>query len=86
MLPYDFDSVKWSMNHSNLSIYDDSFCSVVLETHYALPMFTEKILRPLAHGHPFLLFSYPGNLKVLKDIGFKTFSDVFDGITGGFTT
>ena len=39
---------------------------------------TEKSLRPLACGHPFILVSTPGSLEYLKQYGFRTFSDYFD--------
>lgn len=39
---------------------------------------TEKILRPIACGHPFLLVAGPGSLAYLKSYGFKTFDSVFD--------
>ena len=39
---------------------------------------TEKILRPIACGHPFVLVAGPGSLAYLKSYGFKTFDSVFD--------
>lgn len=39
---------------------------------------TEKILRPIACGHPFLLIAGPGSLSYLRSYGFKTFDSVFD--------
>ena len=39
---------------------------------------TEKILRPIACGHPFVLVAGPGSLEYLKSYGFKTFDSVFD--------
>ena len=35
---------------------------------------TEKVLRPIACGHPFVLGAGPGALKYLQKYGFKTFS------------
>lgn len=50
--------------------------SVVLETVYDTEKIhlTEKILRPIACGHPFMLAAGPGSLEYLKSYGFKTFS------------
>jgi len=50
--------------------------SIVLETNFADPRIhlTEKMLRPLAMGHPFILASSAGCLEYLKNYGFKTFS------------
>ena len=56
--PYDFA-------HTN--------CSVVLETVYNRIHLTEKTLRPLACGHPFLLLNGAGALKKIREYGFKTF-------------
>jgi hypothetical protein len=58
---------------------DDYMCtdiSVVLETVAADTKIhlTEKILRPIACGHPFLLVAGPESLEFLKSYGFKTFS------------
>jgi len=39
---------------------------------------TEKILRPIACGHPFLLAAGPGALAYLRRYGFQTFDSVFD--------
>jgi hypothetical protein len=35
---------------------------------------TEKTLRPIACGHPFILAAGPGSLKYLQTYGFRTFS------------
>ena len=35
---------------------------------------TEKTLRPIACGHPFILVAGPGALEYLKSYGFKTFA------------
>jgi len=39
---------------------------------------TEKILRPIACAHPFVLAAGPGALKYLRNYGFKTFGDFWD--------
>jgi len=39
---------------------------------------TEKILRPIACGKPFILLSTPGSLNHLKSYGFKTFDKFWD--------
>ena len=60
--------------------YNDSAFDVVLETIFETEriFLTEKILRPIACGKPFILLSSPGSLDYLKSYGFKTFSGVFD--------
>jgi hypothetical protein len=34
---------------------------------------SEKIYKPLAYKHPFLLVGYPGTLNYLKKLGYRTF-------------
>ena len=49
--------------------------SVVLETVFDQRIhLTEKTLRPIACGHPFIIANGPGTLEYLKKYGFKTFS------------
>ena len=60
--------------------YEDTFCSIVTETYSGekYPQLSEKTFKPLAFYHPFLLDSAAGGLKLLQDLGFKTFSDWWD--------
>jgi hypothetical protein len=64
----------------NTTDYQHCGIEVVLETLFDDQRIhlTEKILRPIACGVPFILASTPGSLKYLKDYGFKTFSDFID--------
>ena len=39
---------------------------------------SEKIYKPLAYCHPFILFSRPGTLQCMRDIGYETFDCLFD--------
>jgi hypothetical protein len=39
---------------------------------------TEKSLRPIAIGQPFILAATAGSLEYLRSYGFKTFGDVWD--------
>ena len=54
--------------------------SVVLETVVdgSKIHLTEKILRPIACGHPFLLAAGPGALAYLRSYGFQTFDSIFN--------
>jgi hypothetical protein len=58
----------------------NSDISVVLETVAADTKIhlTEKTLRPIACGHPFMLVAGPRALEYLRSYGFKTFSDYID--------
>ena len=54
--------------------------SVILETVFdgSRIHLTEKTLRPIACGHPFILAAGPGALEYIKSYGFKTFSPWID--------
>lgn len=61
--------------------YQETFCSFVNETYIDENhdvFFTEKTFKPMAYGHPFLLFSSAGALASLRSMGFETFATVFD--------
>lgn len=60
--------------------YNQVGIEVVLETLFddRRHHLTEKTLRPIACGKPFLLASTPGSLKYVRSYGFKTFSDLID--------
>jgi hypothetical protein len=56
--------------------YNTSAIEVVLETLFDDSRWhlTEKILRPIACGQPWILAATAGSLKYLQEYGFKTFS------------
>ena len=60
--------------------YESTNIEVVLETLFddLRLHLTEKTLRPIALGQPFILAGTYGSLKYLRDYGFKTFSDCWD--------
>jgi hypothetical protein len=53
---------------------------VVLETVFddSRVHLTEKTLRPIACGHPFILAAGPGALEYIRSYGFKTFAPWID--------
>jgi hypothetical protein len=60
--------------------YEATDIEVVLETLFddnRLHL-TEKSLRPIACGQPFILAGTPGSLEYLRSYGFKTFAQVWD--------
>lgn len=60
---------------NNFEIYITTMLTLVTESHYAQDggMFiTEKTMRPLAVGHPFMILGQAGILKKLNELGFKT--------------
>ena len=69
---------KYQVTGDSSAIYDSydfshTNCSIVLETVYDRIHLTEKTLRPLACGHPFLLLNGAGALEKIREYGFKTF-------------
>ena len=59
----------------NATDYNQTAFSVVLETIFDQRIhLTEKTLRPIACGHPFILAAGPGSLKLLRKYGFQTFA------------
>lgn len=74
-----------SLNYSMLDYYRSTLFSVVSETYfYTKPnfensiFFSEKIFKPIAFKHPFILLSTPGSLQALRDRGYKTFDNIID--------
>jgi len=87
--PIKFDTVQQSWqsgsvdyNESMLNVasyYQRYFLEIVAETDSKNPYWiTEKTVRPLAFGKPFILFSGQHALQYLRDIGFQTFSPWID--------
>jgi hypothetical protein len=60
--------------------YENTNIEVILETLFddLRLHLTEKTLRPIAMGQPFMLAATYGSLKYLREYGFKTFSDCWD--------
>ena len=58
----------------------DTYFSVVTETVFDYPYSfrTEKIWKPIAMGHPFVVASNVGYLRDLRNMGFQTFDHVID--------
>jgi hypothetical protein len=72
------DAQQVTSNHSAIYSAQDlnhTAFSVVLETVFDDRIhLTEKILRPIACGHPFILAAGSGSLALLRRYGFETFS------------
>jgi hypothetical protein len=60
--------------------YRDIFCDIVTESRFAQPTgnYSEKTFHPMWYKKPFVLAAPPNTLKLLKEHGFKTFSDFWD--------
>ena len=64
----------------DLQDYASTQFEVVLETLFddTRLQLTEKILRPIACGHPFILASTSGSLQYLRNYGFRTFNGIIN--------
>jgi nucleoside-diphosphate-sugar epimerase len=71
--------INWA-NDMTLNDYEETFVSVVTETlvDKNTLFISEKIWKPIAIGHPFIILGNKGSLKYLKENGFKTFDKWFD--------
>ena len=60
--------------------FDSSLISIVTETNFETGAIfnTEKIFRPIANRHPFIVAGPKGTIAHLKDLGYKTFSAYWD--------
>lgn len=60
--------------------YDATYFSLVIETANVGHCFnlTEKIFKPMAYRHPFLLIGQYRSLKKLHSLGFETYENLFD--------
>lgn len=66
--------------HALPELYDKTFCAVVNESIFAQPVSTvsEKPLNAIQNYKPFVFVGPPNSLKILKQMGFKTFEDFWD--------
>jgi hypothetical protein len=85
--PYTCDNLTVEQhNDHHLHVgqhYLDSYCHVVLETHFDADQsggafLTEKTFKPIKHGQPFVIVGAPGSLQALRDLGYRTFDHVID--------
>jgi len=60
--------------------YNDTHFTVVVETHQdqGSVFLTEKTFKPIMYGHPFILYGQQKSLEMLKNLGFKTYTTLFD--------
>jgi hypothetical protein len=79
---YFFDNQTSSSASADYNNDDYQSCAieVVLETLFddTRIHLTEKTLRPIACGHPFILASTPGSLEYLRSYGFQTFEGLIN--------
>lgn len=82
-LPVNAEPNVWDRGF-NPDWYDATCFSAVVETRQQMnpldPMMfiTEKTYKPIAFKHPYILFSEPGALQHISDIGFQIFDNLFN--------
>ena len=70
----------WGEIYLKTKAYLDSYFSLVTETVYSYPYTfrTEKIWKPIAIGHPFIVAASAGYYRDLHRMGFRTFGHLID--------
>jgi len=79
-IKYDLFNNTWADIYLKAEPYLDTYFSLVTETVFEYPhsFRTEKIWKPMAMGHPFVVAANQGYLQDLKHMGFQTFGDIID--------
>ena len=67
----------------NLDLYHQSYCHIVLETHFDADQsggtfLTEKTYKCIKYGQPFVIVGPPGSIQCLRDRGYRVFDHVID--------
>jgi hypothetical protein len=77
---YQLFNNDWGEIYLNSKPYLDSYFSLVTETVFDYPYSfrTEKIWKPIAIGHPFIVAANYGYYRDLHQLGFKTFGNLID--------
>ena len=79
LLPYNTHDSNASADYNSFD-YNKCGLEIVLETLFDDTRWhlTEKTIRPIACGRPFILMATPGSLEYLRSYGFETFNDCID--------
>ena len=64
----------------SMAAHDMSYFNLILESDVTRDVFfmTEKTIKPLLIGQPFVIYASQGFLQHLKDLGFETFGTLWD--------
>jgi hypothetical protein len=71
----DFQNIQPFYNTAAVAIESETYMETFLDYN---PGLTEKTLKPLILGNPFLIYSNRGTLKLLRELGFETFGKIID--------
>ena len=77
---YELFNNEWGEIYLKADPYLATYFSLVTETVFEYPYSfrTEKIAKPLAIGHPFVVASNQGYYRDLRNLGFRTFGHLID--------
>jgi len=77
---FEYKNVSPKEQNNNIQEISRSFVHIVNESRFTVPManISEKTIKPILAGRPFIIASGPCSLQLLKNLGFKTFSDFWD--------
>jgi hypothetical protein len=75
----DIDSGKYQMRFND-DLMMKTWLSVISEASFAenTCFLSEKVFKPLAAGHPFIVYGNKHSLHYLRELGYKTFSPFID--------
>jgi hypothetical protein len=80
-IKHDLFGNTWGEVYLQAEPYRDTYFSVVTETVFGENNYsfrTEKIVKPLAMGHPWIVAANTGYYRDLRNLGFQTFGHVID--------
>lgn len=71
---------EWGDVYLNPDMYIDTYFSMVTETVFDYPYSfrTEKIWKPIAMGHPWIVAANAGYYRDIRNLGFQTFGNLID--------
>jgi len=79
---YDIPNIKETNAASNLNVnlHNSTFVNIVTETLFDNDsvFISEKLYKPILCCQPFIVVGSPNYLKKLRELGFETFSDIWD--------
>jgi len=80
LIKHELFNNTWGEIYLKVAPYADTYFSLVTETVFEQPwpFRTEKIAKPLAIGHPFIVATNTGYYRDLHRLGFQTFGHVID--------
>ncbi|CAB4128857.1 hypothetical protein UFOVP112_90 [uncultured Caudovirales phage] len=70
-----FETIQDFYNRSAVVVDSETFSDSFLDYNAGI---TEKTLKPLIFGNPFLLYAGRGTLQLLQEMGFETYSSIID--------